>query len=72
MKAVFYTNKGPVRKHNEDALFAAGKVFSCRNMSAPEIEVNESYKCFVVIDGMGGYNGGEVATRMVAESFANK
>lgn len=70
MKAVFYTNKGFVREHNEDALFVAGNIISGCSMTAPiEIETENADNCFVVIDGMGGYEGGEKAARIVAASF---
>ena len=70
MKFVIYTNKGFVRQHNEDAIFAAGSIVSGCNMSLPVILDNENqYNCFVVIDGMGGYKGGEKAARIIASSF---
>lgn len=70
MKAVIYSNKGPVREHNEDALFAAGNIISGSSMLSPgELNVESSGGCFVVIDGMGGYEGGERAARLVALSF---
>lgn len=70
MKAVFYSNKGFVREHNEDALFVAGNIISGCSMTAPvEIDTKSPDNCFVVIDGMGGYEGGEQAARIVAASF---
>ena len=70
MKAVFYSNKGFVREHNEDALFVAGNIISGCSMTEPvEIDTESPDNCFVVIDGMGGYEGGEQAARIVATSF---
>lgn len=70
MKAVIYSNKGPVRGHNEDAVFAAGNVISGCSMSNPvELNTETPGGCFVAIDGMGGYEGGEKAARLVALSF---
>ena len=70
MKAVFYSNKGFVREHNEDALFVAGNIISGCSMTAPvKIDTESHDNCFVVIDGMGGYEGGEQAARIVATSF---
>lgn len=70
MKVVFYSNKGFVREHNEDALFVAGNIISGCSMTAPvEIDTESPDNCFVVIDGMGGYEGGEEAARIVATSF---
>lgn len=73
MRAIFYSNKGPMRDHNEDALFVGGNIITGCSMSLPtEIEIESSEGCFVVIDGMGGYEGGEKAARIVATSFMLK
>lgn len=70
MKAVFFSNKGPAREHNEDALFMAGNVISGCSMSFPaEIDTENEDNCFIVIDGMGGYEGGERAARIIASAF---
>ena len=70
MKVVAYTNMGPVRDHNEDALFAGGNVISGTSMPGPqEIDEGAFPGCLVVIDGMGGYEGGELAARLVANSL---
>ena len=70
MKAIIYSNKGPVRDHNEDAIFAVGNVISGSSMASPsEISAETSEGCFTAIDGMGGYEGGEKAARLVALSF---
>ena len=70
MNVVIYTNKGHVREHNEDAIFAANNVISGCNMVSPlEFYTESKNNCFAVIDGMGGYEGGEKAARIVAASF---
>ena len=70
MKAVFYTNKGCVRKGNEDALFVGGLAVSGTNMTAPSyIEIDVGKNIFCVIDGMGGYIGGAEAARITAQAF---
>ena len=70
MKTIIYSNKGPVREHNEDALFAVGNVISGSSTASPsEINVETLEGCFTAIDGMGGYEGGERAARLVALSF---
>ena len=70
MKVIFYSNKGPVREYNEDALFVGDNIISGCSMTAPvEIDTESPDNCFVVIDGMGGYEGGEKAARIVATSF---
>ena len=70
MKIIAYTNKGAVREHNEDVILAADNIISGQNMNRP-IEINtENYNNhFAVIDGMGGYEGGEIAALIVAISF---
>ena len=72
MKFVIYTDKGFVRKHNEDAIFAADNVISGCDMVAPIESNTENHKSsciFAVIDGIGGYEGGEKAAYIVANSF---
>jgi len=70
MKAVFYTNKGCVRKGNEDALFAGGCAVHGTNMTAPSyIEIDADKEIFCVIDGLGGHFGGAEAARITAQAF---
>ena len=70
MKAVFYTNKGCVRKTNEDALIVGGCAVCGTNMTAPSyIEIDADKEFFCVIDGMGGHFGGAVAARITAQAF---
>lgn len=72
MNITFFTNKGGVREHNEDAMFLAGSIISRCSMAVPVVADTESAdKCFVVVDGMGGYHGGEKAANIVASSFSS-
>ena len=72
MNITFFTNKGGVREHNEDAMFLAGSIISGCSMIAPvAVNTESADKCFVVVDGMGGYQGGEMAANIVASSFTS-
>lgn len=72
MQIVFYSNRGNERKNNEDALIARGCVVSEVSMEHPaEFFVEDSRGLFAVIDGMGGYKGGELAARITALSLFN-
>jgi len=55
MKAVFQTDRGKVRLHNEDA----GGVF--RN--------KDGYRLAIVADGMGGHRAGDVASEMTISAL---
>ncbi len=57
MKAVGRTDIGKCRKNNEDALFLAGEDFPGN--------------LFIVADGMGGCNAGEVASATAIEAFVD-
>lgn len=56
MKAKGLTHIGKVRKNNEDCIFVPSQKNSVQNL-------------YIVADGMGGYNAGEVASRVAVESF---
>ena len=70
MRAVFVTNRGAVRRENQDAVFIDGMVKS-GDMSRPETaEIASFPACFAVVDGMGGHAGGAAAALILAETFA--
>jgi PPM family protein phosphatase len=68
----YFTNKGKVRPHNEDALLVGSPV--C-DFSMPEPASNEfstlEHLVLAVADGIGGANAGEVASRVVVEGLQN-
>jgi PPM family protein phosphatase len=70
------TDKGRVRDHNEDSYLANGKIFTSLNRggeeSITEIELNDTPLIFAVADGMGGHEGGEVASNMALELLKEK
>jgi PPM family protein phosphatase len=70
------TDKGRVRNHNEDSYLANGKIFSSLNRGGEKsitiIELTETPLIFAVADGMGGHEGGEVASNMALELLKEK
>jgi len=72
MKIYYFTNVGKVRTNNED-----GILIKCKNdrtvlyevsLSSPLFKEEECFT-FVVADGMGGTEKGDVATKVVLESL---
>lgn len=59
---------GCLRQNNEDMAFAAGKLVR-DSMECGEVSSKDAYTAFAVADGMGGYEGGEVASEIVCRSF---
>ncbi|MFI3175175.1 MAG: Stp1/IreP family PP2C-type Ser/Thr phosphatase [Bacillota bacterium] len=56
MKAKGKTDVGRNRKNNEDFIYVPGKNDVVQNL-------------YIVADGMGGYNGGEIASSLAVSSF---
>ncbi|MEJ5307840.1 MAG: protein phosphatase 2C domain-containing protein [candidate division WOR-3 bacterium] len=67
-KAVFATNIGLKRENNEDSLLVDDMIFNRTNMEvvcSHRFEKNKTI--FSVADGIGGNQGGEIASRIVLE-----
>lgn len=70
MKAMFYSNKGPVRTVNQDGLFIVDHFVT--DTDAPQLfESSGTEALFAVIDGMGGMGRGEVAAKIIGQNLAN-
>ena len=54
MKVFAKTDIGRERKLNEDFFFVS--------------DADSKIKLYIIADGMGGYNGGEIASKMATES----
>lgn len=63
---------GCVRKNNEDMAYVAGKLVRDGETKG-EVLLSEKNPAvaFAVADGMGGYEGGEVASEIVCRSFSS-
>ena len=58
MKTFYQTDPGKVRSHNEDS------VTIVKNASSEHL--------MIVADGMGGCNGGEIASKLAVEKAKNR
>lgn len=68
MKVCFFSHRGKIRKNNEDALLIGDKIYAGTNFEEVVCRESNSF-IFSVADGMGGYEGGELASRIVLETF---
>lgn len=62
-------NVGCVRSNNEDMAYVAGTVLRDGEL-AGNVDLSDGVVAFAVADGMGGYEGGEIASEIVTRSFA--
>lgn len=60
---------GCVRANNEDMAYAAGRIIR-DNSASGDLDLSSEKVAFSVADGMGGYEGGEIASEIVTRSFA--
>ena len=67
MEAVYYVNKGKVRENNEDGILI-DDILVIESMQSPK-QIEGNFKKIVVSDGMGGLDNGEVATKILLETF---
>lgn len=73
MKFAYVTNRGLVRAHNEDTLFAEGRLAQedTGQIAQGEADTGGS-AAFLVADGLGGHGHGEVASRFVADAVGRR
>lgn len=57
MKVLAISDKGQVREINQDYYYASDE--------------SSDYNIYILADGMGGYNGGEIASKLAVESVKN-
>lgn len=69
LKYMAVSDVGCVRKNNEDMAFAAGQLVRDGSCEGEE-PGGQGVVAFAVADGMGGYEGGEVASEIVARAFS--
>jgi protein phosphatase len=68
--AAYFTNVGNVRSRNEDGLLLDHELVAGTNMTtAAFAALNGDKHTLIVVDGLGGHVGGELATRTVLEAF---
>lgn len=70
IREIYITNKGNHRKNNQDSLTVNEIVINNVDMNKPEEETISSDSVVVLVsDGMGGYENGEIASKIVLETF---
>jgi len=69
VRAAFVTHKGSVRRENQDTLFAGSKAIIGDMETFSATNLDRFPACLVAIDGLGGYDGGAEAARIIASVF---
>jgi len=69
MEAIYFVNRGKVRENNEDGVLV-DDILVVDSMDKPK-KIEGNFKKIVVSDGMGGLDNGEVATKILLETFKN-
>lgn len=71
IKSDLNCNIGCVRQNNEDMILLGGELFRDKTQTLDfDIDVNTRFAA-IVADGMGGYEGGEIASEDVAQFFCD-
>jgi serine/threonine protein phosphatase PrpC len=67
VKWVAYSDQGPTRQRNEDACYPASGDRRSRTMSSDTLSPQQPAPLVVVCDGIGGHQGGDVASKLAIE-----
>lgn len=68
MKIAYFTQPGPKNSDNQDGIFICGYVI--RKTPEPQkMLLPNGHGLFMVLDGLGGVAGGDVATELILQSF---
>ncbi|MDR1297008.1 MAG: serine/threonine-protein phosphatase [Deltaproteobacteria bacterium] len=68
MLTAYYTNAGPAREDNQDAVLV-GSLISPDTENAVLLDPGQPLGVFAVADGVGGYRGGELAAKTLLDSL---
>lgn len=65
---VTYTDKGPTRQRNEDACYPPSGTVGASPVVAAQVNGRNPAPLLLVCDGIGGHQGGDVASRVAIET----